>query len=358
MSAEMNNSHRGDDEHGFNELEQMLRSILGDKAAEEIIASMKKQGINPENISQMGMPQIPGMPGIPFAMGQGENSGNNSFPNIFAGENFTIISQQIQDMLGSNGKGPVNWKIAEEIARQTVAQKNLDSLTSTQGERARNALRIASLWLDAATELGPVTGTNMAWNRLDWIAHSLATYKRLMDPVGENISRAIMETLQERMGEMPDEMKHMLPMMENPAALFGSLISSILGIQYGSALAQLAGSSFGTSDTGLPLMEASTAALVPANIAEFAADLEIAESEVLAYVAVRELAAARLFTHVPWLRARILDTVAEYARGIEIDSDAIEEKSAISRLKIRRQLPKLTLAIFSHSKFLRHSRRH
>lgn len=325
MSEENNGMHR-DDEHAFDEIKQMLSSILGEEAANEIISAMRTQGMTPEELAQMGMAGVHGMPDFSKMSQIPGLDGKNGMPKMFTGKNFTIISQQIQDLLGSNGKGPVNWKVAEEVARQTISQQNLDSLSSADGNLARNALRAASLWLDAATEFGPVTGTHLAWNRLDWIAHSLPTFKRLMDPVGANVSRAMIATIQDRLGEVPEEMQQMLPMMSNPAALFESLIATVLGIQYGTALAQLASTSFGTSDTGLPLMEASTAALVPANIDEFAKDLEIDKNEVLSYIAVRELAAARLFTHVPWLRARVLDTVAEYARGIEIDSSAIEEK--------------------------------
>ncbi|MDR6939257.1 zinc-dependent metalloprotease [Arcanobacterium hippocoleae] len=316
MSEAQNGAQRNDDEGDFAELEQTLRSILGDKAAAEIISAMRDKGLN-SAASPFGLPGMPFLPGMDSIQGM---------PHIFTGENFTVISQQIQSMLGADGKGPVNWKIAEEVARQTVVQKNLDSLSNATADEARNALRTASLWLDAATEFGPVTGTNMAWNRLDWIAHSLPTFKRLMDPVGAHITAAISRSIKNQLADAPEEMQQMLGMMGDPAALLGSAIGSVLGIQYGSALAQLASNSFGTSDTGLPLMEASTAALVPTNIANFAKDLEIDASEVLAYIAVRELAAARLFTHVPWLRTRILDTVAEYAPGIEIDTEAIEEK--------------------------------
>ncbi|MGH3974515.1 MAG: zinc-dependent metalloprotease, partial [Pseudonocardiaceae bacterium] len=33
----------------------------------------------------------------------------------------------------------------------------------------------------------------------------------------------------------------------------------------------------------------------------------------------------RLFAHVPWLRQRLLDTVEEFARGIQVDTDALQE---------------------------------
>ena len=41
-------------------------------------------------------------------------------------------------------------------------------------------------------------------------------------------------------------------------------------------------------------------------------------------VALREAAHQRLFTHVPWLRQRLLATVTAYAQGITVDLSAIE----------------------------------
>lgn len=332
MSEEINRPSQNGDENDFAELEQTLRAILGDQAATEIIDMMKSQGFNPKDIAKMGMhqfPIFPGMPGMPGMPNNADNDSESNSPQIFTGENFTVIANQIQNMFNSSGADPVDWKMAEKIARQNILQKTSDSLTSADADKARDILRTASLWLDAATNFGPTTGTNMAWKRLDWITHSLPTFKLLLNPVGENIRRAISDAFKEKFsefGEMSEELASAIPLMNDPQKLFGPVIGSILGIQYGGALASLASNSFGTSDTGLPLMEASTAALVPANISEFAKDLDIEESEVLAYIAVREIAAARLFTHATWLRPRILDTVAEYARGIEIDTNTIEEK--------------------------------
>ena len=73
------------------------------------------------------------------------------------------------------------------------------------------------------------------------------------------------------------------------------------------------------SDIGLPLGPVGQAALVPANVAEFAAGLGVEESDVLLYLALREAAHQRLFAHVPWLREHLIGAVADYARGIEID---------------------------------------
>lgn len=43
------------------------------------------------------------------------------------------------------------------------------------------------------------------------------------------------------------------------------------------------------------------------------------------FLAAREAAHQRLYSHVPWLRQRVLATVEEYARGITMDFSAMEE---------------------------------
>jgi len=43
------------------------------------------------------------------------------------------------------------------------------------------------------------------------------------------------------------------------------------------------------------------------------------------YLALREVAQQRLFSGVPWLRARLVGAVEEYARGVRVDQARIEE---------------------------------
>ncbi len=276
--------------------EKMLRAVLGDEAAEQIIGQMRSQGIDPgEQMQQMMDPA-----------------------------NFNQVVSQVRAMLGSSGEGPVNWKIAEQVARETIQRDHYDSLSTTEGDQARSSLQTANLWLDPATDIDPCGGPSQAWNRLDWLAHTLPTFKRLVEPVGENISRAFIATMSEQMEHAPDELKNL--MGGDPSQMMESIISSVLGMQFGSGLAELASQAFGTSDAGLPLVEGETAALVPSNVTEFGRDLDAEENEVLLFVAVREQAAARLYSRVPWLRRQVLDTVAAYAREIEIDTESIEEQ--------------------------------
>ncbi|MGH3925674.1 MAG: zinc-dependent metalloprotease, partial [Pseudonocardiaceae bacterium] len=97
------------------------------------------------------------------------------------------------------------------------------------------------------------------------------------------------------------------------------------GSQLGSALAQLGGEVLTSTDIGLPLGPLGVAALLPVAIDRFATGLERKSSEVIVFLAAREAAHHRLFAHVPWLRQRLLGTVEEFARGIQVDTDALQE---------------------------------
>jgi putative hydrolase len=112
--------------------------------------------------------------------------------------------------------------------------------------------------------------------------------------------------------------------------MVATLGGALFGGQLGQALGTLAAEVLSAGDIGLPLGPAGTAALVPANIAEYGAGLEIAPDEVRLYVALREAAHQRLFGHVPWLRSHVLAAVEAYAAGITVDREAIEE--AMSRV--------------------------
>lgn len=59
--------------------------------------------------------------------------------------NLALVTHQIQQMLGSSGEGPVNWELAERVARETITAKHVDRLTAQSADEARNSLRTASL---------------------------------------------------------------------------------------------------------------------------------------------------------------------------------------------------------------------
>jgi putative hydrolase len=101
--------------------------------------------------------------------------------------------------------------------------------------------------------------------------------------------------------------------------------TAMFGSQVGQALASLAGEVLSGSDIGLPLGPEGKAVLLPANIDAFTEGLEIDVEQVRLYLALREAAYQRLFSHVPWLKPRLLGAVEEYARGITVDASKFTE---------------------------------
>jgi putative hydrolase len=98
----------------------------------------------------------------------------------------------------------------------------------------------------------------------------------------------------------------------------------MVGQQIGQAIGSLAREVIGTTDIGLPL--SGTAALLPGGVASFSSGLEHPADEIRLYLALREAAHHRLFQHVPWLRGHLLGAVEEYAKGITVDTSALEEQ--------------------------------
>jgi putative hydrolase len=178
-----------------------------------------------------------------------------------------------------------------------------------------DAVRLAELWLDPVTTLPVGVRTSQAWSAKDWVERTLPTWQRLCDPVAQRMAGAWVEALPADAKQAAGPLLSMISQMGGMA--FGS--------QLGNGLAQLAGEVLTSTEVGLPLGEPGVAALLPANIERFTSGLERPASEVMVFLAAREAAHHRLFSHVPWLRQRLLVTVEEFARGIHVDTAALEE---------------------------------
>ncbi|MBF6327067.1 zinc-dependent metalloprotease [Nocardia transvalensis] len=232
------------------------------------------------------------------------------------GQMLTSLGQMFSTMgqPGSQSSGPVNYDVAKQLARQQLGA-TVPPVSSGAQRAVDDAAHLAELWLDAATMLPAGATKTAAWTANDWIEQTLPTWKRLCDPVAEQVSGMWTAALPEEAKEFAAPMIGMLGQMGGLA--FGS--------QLGQALGQLAQEVLTSTDIGLPLGPAGTSALLPTAITEFSKGLERPESEILVYLAAREAAHQRLFAHVPWLRQQVLGAVEDYARGIRMDFSAIEQ---------------------------------
>src|SRR4029453_12354479 len=74
---------------------------------------------------------------------------------------------------------------------------------------------------------------------------------------------------------------------------------------------------------GLPLGPKGVAALMPDAIESLAEGLQLPHSEIITFLAAREAAHHRLFSHVPWLASQLLNAVEAFAKGMKIDMSGI-----------------------------------
>lgn len=228
-----------------------------------------------------------------------------------------MMAQLQQLMSQSASQGPVNWDLAQQIAQSQLSNDPATSSPDTQA--VIDALRLADLWLEDVTSLPSGMSKASAWNRGQWVANSTESWKELAEPLADKMSDALNEL-------MPEDIKGMLGPM---AGLMKGIGSSLFGAQVGQAIAELAKEVLSSTEIGLPLGPAGTAALLPANIREYARNsTDVAEEEVRLYVALRETAHHRLYGHVPWLRAHVIGAVEAYASGIHINEEAIESLAA------------------------------
>jgi putative hydrolase len=240
----------------------------------------------------------------------------NPFAALFGGQSGDLGAAfaQIGQLLSYEG-GPVNWDLARDIARQTVAQGGDPVPSATQRREIEDAVRLAEVWLDGATALPAGTSGSIAWSRAEWVEGTLATWRQLVDPVAEKVVAATA-------GAVPAEMAAMAgPMLGMMRQLGGAMF----GAQVGQGLGALAGEVVGSTDVGLPLGPAGRAVLLPAGVTRFGEGLSVPPDEVRVYLALRECAHQRLFAHVPWLKARLFGAIEDYARGIKVDTGMLEE---------------------------------
>jgi putative hydrolase len=251
------------------------------------------------------------------------NSGSDPFGPGFDMSELGQIFSKLGEMFSGAGNvvagkqtGPVNYDLARQLATSSIGfVAPVPEQTSTA---ISDAVHLAETWLDGATALPAGTTKAVAWTPNDWIDNTLDTWKRLCDPVAEQISTVWVAAL-------PDEAKNMAGPLLSMMSQMGGMA---FGSQLGQALGKLSREVLTSTDIGLPLGPKGVAALMPDAIESLAEGLEQPRSEIMTFLAAREAAHHRLFSHVPWLASQLLNAVEAFAKGMKIDMSGIEEFAA------------------------------
>ncbi|MGK2865124.1 MAG: zinc-dependent metalloprotease [Mycobacterium sp.] len=249
--------------------------------------------------------------GDPFGLG-GEGFDMNNLGQIFSrlGEMFSGAGTMSP---GGGQAGPVNYDLARQLASSAIGF--VAPVPESTSNAIADAVRLAETWLDGATALPAGTTLTVAWTPTDWIDNTMDTWKRLCDPVAEQISTVWASALPQEAQAMAGPLLAMMSQMGGMA--FGS--------QLGQALGKLSKEVLTSTDIGLPLGPKGVAALMPEAVDALTEGLEQPRSEVLTFLAAREAAHHRLFSHVPWLSSQLLSAIEAFAKGMKIDMSGIED---------------------------------
>jgi len=237
---------------------------------------------------------------------------------------------QLQTAMQSGGDG-INWDLALEQAK-TLAAKDVSVTSPADRSAFEQAFHVAALWLDEATYVSELTSTPRLMSRTEWITATMPIWTQLAEPVALSIANALTQVLRD---QAPEEMSGMI---EGASKLMRNVGGTLFAMQLGQVVGQLAGEVVSGGDIGIPLLGSITtgsvagseqqAAMLPQNVAAFGAGLDIEQDQVQLYLAVRELAHARLFRHAKWLRLQLMTSITEFAQGIRIDTDRLQQLAA------------------------------
>src|SRR6266566_4411450 len=97
-------------------------------------------------------------------------------------QQFADALRQFADLMSWQG-GPVNWDLATNVARHTVAAQGDASILAPQAEEVVQALRLADLWLDDVTPFPSGVRATQAWSRSEWVEATLPVWSKLCDPI-------------------------------------------------------------------------------------------------------------------------------------------------------------------------------
>src|SRR5260370_23710448 len=119
------------------------------------------------------------------AEGGGGGEGQQGAGGLFGDpQQFAEALRQFADLMAYQG-GPVNWELAKNAARQTIAAHGDPSVLSNERTAVVEALRLADLWLEGATALPSGVRVATAWSRSEWVEATLPVSITLCQPLAD-----------------------------------------------------------------------------------------------------------------------------------------------------------------------------
>jgi putative hydrolase len=277
-------------------------------------AELNEQNNQPEDFEAMLRKFLSGAPLDPEQLARAANLPLD--PKLLQ----DLLSQITQAIVPGGSEEGVNWDLAQSQAR-TMAAKNSKPVAESVGRSISQAVVTGTLWLDEVTDIGQLSIEPKLLSRELWVQDSIGLFRDLAKPVAERMAVALTENFQQN---LPEEFSGF---MQQASGIMKSAGAVMFAMQLGAALGRVSEEVLSGGDIGLPIFAEPRAAFVAQNLAEYVIELDEEADQVYLYLAIRELAHARLFKFSKWLRDYIVNLITSYASEITIDNSRIMELS-------------------------------
>jgi putative hydrolase len=220
--------------------------------------------------------------------------------------------------------GPVNWKLAAEVARHLSGEP--EPVEPWTAEEFRELARLAEYRLEQVAPFRVVPAPDVVpVDARGWAERNLESYGSLVEPFASSVTA------------------------DGPAApLMAQLAPAIIGLQVGSLVGALSTWVVASFDAGLPQEHPGSLTIIVPNIEPLTSAPHIDEREVSLWVVANEVA-FRAVSQLPWIHDHLHQLASAYADAVRIDptmlsglmvggsdpaaiEQAIEEAGGIERL--------------------------
>jgi putative hydrolase len=191
-----------------------------------------------------------------------------------------------------NQPGPVNWKLAAEVARHLSGERQ--PVEPWAAEEYRELARLAEYRLDEVAPFPVRAAVDvLPLDPRSWAEKNLEQYGSLVEPFAASMAG----------GEAAPMMAQLAPAM--------------IGLQVGSLVGSLSAWAVAGFDAGLPPDQVGPLTLIVPNIDALEVD-GVDQREVRLWVVANEVS-FRAVCEVPWVQDRLADLISDYADAAQID---------------------------------------
>jgi len=226
--------------------------------------------------------------------------------------------KELQRLLGASS-GPINLEIAGQIARSIAAQGGADTRPDPAIARSyADAVRNAELLIGGYTGLAiDEPARTDVLTRTSWIAHATDAWRWLLEGLATRFTDGLTGD-----GEQTGEAS----MLGGAAPVVQQIAPLLSGMQAGTLLGHLSAEVLTRYDVPIPADDDRRLYVVAANVERVATEYQSDLSEVLSWLALREVSHHIVFAVHPWVPRYFRSTFQMLIDSIEIDMEHLERR--------------------------------